>query len=98
MRDDDELGLILEFLKEADESVNVGFVEWSVHLVKDAEGAGFDEVDPEKEAEGRKGPFPPGEEVDTLGLLSPRRRVNLDGRFEGIVLVFQPKGGFPTFK
>ncbi len=98
MGDDDELRVDLEVLEQPDEAPDVVLVERRVHLVEHAERARLDQVDPEEERQRRQRPLSPRQEVDALGLLAPRRRVDLDRGLEGVFGVLEPDVGLPALE
>ena len=91
MGDDEELGRGLELVEQPDEPADVGVVQRRVHLVHQAEGARLGEVDAEQQRHRHQGALAGGEQVDPLGALAARRRVDLDLALERIVGVGQPE-------
>src|SRR5213594_554056 len=85
--DHDELRLILELLQQAHVAPHVRVVERRVYLVEQAERAGAREEDGEQQRHGDEGPLARRQQVDALGALAARRRVDLDLAGERLVFV-----------
>jgi len=70
VRNNNELGVILKFFQEFNESADISVVKWGVNFVKNTEWAGFDEIDGKKQGEGGEGFFTSAELFDGEGLFS----------------------------
>src|SRR6185369_2171097 len=92
--DDDELGLRQEPLQDADEAVDVRFVQRRVQFVQHAEGAGFDLVNGEQQSDCRHGLFAAGKQGDALQLFARRTGHDVDATFEHVTFVHQNEVGF----
>src|SRR5690606_39169420 len=93
-----ELGLCLEVLQKADEAPDVALVERRVDLVEYAERTRLHEVDAEEQGECRERTLAARQEVEALGPLPARGRVDVDGGLERIVGVLEPDVGLAALE
>ena len=84
---DDELALVDEGVEHFEEAADVGFVEGSIELVQNAEGAGLDLVDGEEQGHGGHGAFATGEKADALELFAGRLGDDFDTGLERVAFV-----------
>ena len=85
MRDDDELGLVGEVLKESNEPADVRLIERRIDLVEHTEGARLHQVNAEEQRERRERALPTGQQVDALRLLPPGGGMDLDRGLERVI-------------
>lgn len=91
--DDNELGISGKLADDAVELLDVRVVERGVHLVEDAEGRGFEQVEREEQGGGGERLFAAGELGDGLRALAFGLGDDVDVRFERRVGIAEDEVG-----
>src|SRR5262249_29638906 len=98
MGDEHELGLHAHLLDEFGEAANVGFVEWCIDFVENAEWARRVLKDSDQQGQGGKGLFAARQQQYVLQLFARRRRHDVDAAFGAVFFVGEPHEGVPAPK